>query len=129
CVLYVDDNRSNARLLERVLARRPGVRLSAAALGADALAAARLERPDLILLDLHLPDMHGGEVLRALKDDETTRDIPVAILSADATSGREQRLIDAGAIAYLTKPMEIARVLRLVDEALQRPSGAEQDAT
>jgi CheY-like chemotaxis protein len=128
-VLYVDDNRSNARLLERVLARRPGVRLSAATLGADGLAAARRERPDLILLDLHLPDMHGEQVLRTLKNDDRTRNIPVAILSADATTGGEQRLIEAGAIAYLTKPLEIARLLRLVDEALPRAAATQPDIT
>jgi CheY-like chemotaxis protein len=84
----------------------------------------RREHPDLILLDLHLPDMSGEEVLRRLWADPSTRPIPVAILSADATSSHSQRLLAAGAVAYLTKPLQLSRLLRLLDERLPASSAA-----
>jgi hypothetical protein len=117
-VLYVEDNRSNVRLLERLLARRRSVRLVTVPTGEAALDAARRSRPDLILLDLHLPDIPGEEVLRRLWADQGTRPIPVAILSADATHSQSQRLLAAGAIAYLTKPLQLVRLLQLLDERL-----------
>jgi PAS domain S-box-containing protein len=120
-VLYVEDNHSNVRLMERVLQRRPGVRLLHAPIGADGLAMAREHRPNLILLDLHLPDLPGEEVLQRLSRDPELRDIPVAVLSADAMPSHPPRLKGAGAIAYLTKPLEITLVLKLVDETLTVP--------
>ena len=117
-VLYVEDNRSNVRLMERVLKRRPHVRLAHALCGEDGLRLAREERPDLILLDLHLPDMTGDDVVRQLWQDAELRDIPVAVLSADATPAHARRLQAAGAIAYLTKPLDISRVLQLLDDVL-----------
>ena len=74
--------------------------------------------PDLILLDVHLPDLAGDTLLRTLKEDERTRDIPVVMVSADATPAQVQRLLGYGADAYPTKPLEIAAFLRTVDEAL-----------
>lgn len=119
-VLYIEDNISNRRLMERVLARRPGVRLREAPQGQAGLDLARTDPPDLILLDLHLPDMHGEEVLRQLWEDARTRSIPVAVLSADATPAQTSRLVAAGATAYLTKPIDIGELLQLVDEKLER---------
>ncbi|MBI3976526.1 MAG: response regulator, partial [Armatimonadetes bacterium] len=72
-VLYVEDNLSSLRLVQRLLARRPGIRLMPAIQGRLAMDLAREHRPDLIVLDLHLPDMPGEEVLRALKEDPQTR--------------------------------------------------------
>jgi CheY-like chemotaxis protein len=82
---------------------------------------ARDERPDLILLDLHLPDMRGEEVLRQLKDDRAVRHIPVAVLSADAMPDQPKHLQASGAMTYLTKPLDISRVLRLLDDVLGAP--------
>ena len=124
-VLYVEDNPSNVRLLERLLARRRGITLVTAATGAAALDTARTRRPDLILLDLHLPDMSGEEVLRQLWADPLTRAMPVAILSADATHSQTQRLLAAGAVAYLTKPLQLTRLLELLDHRL--PASAAGD--
>ena len=117
-VLYVEDNRSNIRLLERLLARRPGVTLFTASTGEGALEILRQRRPGLILLDLHLPDMPGEEILRRIWADPATRSIPVAVLSADATARQQQRLLAAGAVAYLTKPLDVGSLLRVVDERL-----------
>ncbi len=121
-VLYIEDDVSNRRLMERLLARRPGVRLVGMAQGQAGLDFARANRPDLILLDLHLPDMHGEEVLRRLWEGPRTRAIPVAVLSADATPAQTRRLRAAGATAYLTKPIDVSEVLQLLDDDLHKGS-------
>jgi signal transduction histidine kinase/CheY-like chemotaxis protein len=117
-VLYVEDNPSNLRLVERVLAERPAVRLIPAMQGRLALAMAREHRPDLIFVDLHLPDISGEEVLRELHADPDLKDTPVIIVSADATPGQLKRLLAAGARAYLTKPLDVAELLGLLDATL-----------
>jgi CheY-like chemotaxis protein len=78
---------------------------------------AREHQPHLVLLDLHLPDLGGERVLAELRADEATRDIPVVILSADATRDRAQFLA-AGAQAYLTKPIDLRRLLEVLDQFL-----------
>jgi DNA-binding response OmpR family regulator len=78
---------------------------------------ARQESPDLILLDLHLPDLHGREVLEELRRGEDTSGIPVVILSADATAGVRD-LVDAGAADYMTKPLDIDRLLETITTTL-----------
>src|SRR5205809_2206959 len=90
-VLYIEDNLSNLRLIEQVLGRRPRTTLLSAMQGRLGLDLAREHRPDLILLDLHLPDLPGQEVLRRLLDEPRTREIPVIILSADASPGQGER--------------------------------------
>ncbi|MGH7481213.1 MAG: ATP-binding protein [Longimicrobiales bacterium] len=117
-VLYIEDNLSNFKLIQRVLTYRPGVALLAAMQGHLGLELAAQHRPDLILLDLHLPDMHGSEVLASIKRDERLRSIPVVVISADATPGQIQRLIEAGARDYLTKPLNVQQFLEVLDEAL-----------
>jgi PAS domain S-box-containing protein len=117
-VLYVEDNLSNLRLVERTLTRRPGVKLIPAMQGRLGLALARQHRPDVILLDLHLPDVSGEQVLREVQDDPALRPTPVIILSADATPGQVQRLLAAGVRGYLTKPLDVRQFLALLDETL-----------
>jgi CheY-like chemotaxis protein len=73
-------------------------------------------RPDLVLLDLHLPDMPGTEVLRRLRADPRTSSVPVVILTADARPGLVTRLLDQGARAFLTKPLNVRELLRLLDD-------------
>jgi PAS domain S-box-containing protein len=114
-ILYIEDNSANVRLLERLLSRRAAVRLITAASGEEGIVRAGREQPDLILLDLHLPDLPGEEVLRRLWSDPATRGLPVAVLSADATPSQRHRLLAAGAVAYLTKPIDIAQLLELID--------------
>lgn len=117
-VLYVEDNLSNLHLMRRLLARRPGVELLHAPDGRTALAMLRERRPDLILLDLHLPDGPGEDVLRRVWENPATRSIPVAVLSADATPAQRRRLIACGARTYITKPIDIGEVFKLIDDAL-----------
>ncbi len=86
---------------------------------------ARSLSPDLILLDLHLPDVPGRQVLSQLQADKRTRDIPVVVISADATQSQIERLMDDGAYAYLTKPLDLTEFFRVVGEAT---SGSEENA-
>ena len=102
-VLYVEDNRANFRLMERIVAHRKELRLIGAERGRIGLEMAGTDPPDLILLDLHLPDISGQELLDHLKDDPRTAEIPVVIVSADATPGQIDRLLAAGAQSYFDK--------------------------
>jgi PAS domain S-box-containing protein len=119
-VLYVEDNLANLRLVERILARRPAVRLIAALQGSLALELAREHHPDLILLDVHLPDIDGDEVLRRLQGDPATSAIPVITVSAEATPAKIERFLTAGARDYLTKPLDVSRFLEVIDEVLRQ---------
>ncbi|MCI0584095.1 MAG: ATP-binding protein [Chloroflexi bacterium] len=119
-VLYIDDNVSNLELVSRILERRGGgVQVVPAMLGGLGLELAR-ERPDLILLDLHLPDMNGEEVLARLLADPVTRDIPVLVMSADASPGVVERLMASGASAFVTKPLVVSEFMALLDRHLAR---------
>jgi signal transduction histidine kinase len=117
-LLYVEDTVANVRLIEGILDRRPSVRLMPAMQGQLGIDLAREHRPSLVLLDLHLPDLTGGQVLQQLQADERTRDIPVVILSADATKQQLEPLLEAGARAYLTKPIGVHDLLETLDEFL-----------
>jgi CheY-like chemotaxis protein len=128
-ILYIEDNLSNIRLIEQILAHYPGVRLLEAMQGKLGLELANTHRPDWILLDLHLPDMPGEEVLRALQLDPRTQTIPVTILSADATAGQINRLKTAGAREYLTKPLDVRQLIALLEATLRREQPAGQPDT
>jgi PAS domain S-box-containing protein len=114
-VLYIEDNLSNLQLVERVLGHRPGVRLITAMRPQLGLDLAAQHHPDLILLDLHLPDMPGEAVLRRLWASPTTADIPVVILSADARPTLIERLRDDGVHGFLTKPLDVRELLNVID--------------
>ena len=120
-ILYIEDNLSNLKLIERVLAGRGDIELVSAMQGRLGMELARQHQPRMILLDLHLPDLTGEHVLRRLRDDDATASIPVVMVSADATTGQVQRLLSAGATAYLTKPLEVAKLLSVVDDVLAVP--------
>ena len=79
---------------------------------------AREHRPDLILLDLHLPDISGEDVLQGLRQVPELHEIPVIVISADATRGRIERLLSMGVVDYLPKPLDIKRFLQLLDSCL-----------
>ena len=120
-ILYVEDNLANIRLVERIFTHRPKLRLLPALQGRLALDLAVESQPDLILLDLHLPDMGGEEVLQRLHADPATNRIPVIILSGDANPRRLERLLAAGATAYLSKPFNVTDFLHTIDTALTTP--------
>jgi len=127
-ILYIEDNLSNLRLIEEILTRYPGVQLLEAMQGKLGLDLANTHAPDWILLDLHLPDMPGEEVLRTLRQDQRTQRIPVTILSADATHSQINRLKAAGAREYLTKPVDVRQLIALLEDTLRegQPSGSTQ---
>ncbi len=118
-ILYIEDNLANLKLVERLLARYPNLTLLSAMQGRLGIDLARQEKPDLILLDLHLPDIHGEEVLRMMKTDPLTDSIPVIIISADATKREMDLLRTEGAYAYLTKPFDVRKFIDLVEAVLK----------
>ncbi len=125
-VLYIEDNPANIEVVTRFLKTRPGVRLQSVLSGQAGLESAAREIPDLILLDLHLPGLHGDEVLRRLRANPATARIPVAILSAEASPAIIHNLRARGVIAYLTKPLDLTELGRLVDSVAaehDRPAG------
>ena len=115
-LLYVEDNLANLSLVETILLSRPAWRLLPALQGGLGVELAREHRPDVVLLDLHLPDLPGAEVLRRLRADPRTASIPVVVVSADATPASVERLRQAGADAYVTKPLDVEEFLRVVGQ-------------
>lgn len=118
-VLYIEDNLSNLKLMEYMLSGRPDVKLLSAMQGSIGLEMAQRHQPDLILLDLHLPDILGDEVLRRLQRHPQTDKIPVVMVSADATVHQIERLMAAGAKDYLTKPLDVSHCMKILSETLK----------
>ena len=114
-ILQIEDNPANIEVVARFVKTRPGIRLQSVTSGQAGLEAATREIPDLILLDLHLPGLHGDEVLTRLRDTPATAGIPVAILSAEAAPAVIRRMRASGVIAYLTKPLDLSELGRLLD--------------
>jgi signal transduction histidine kinase/ActR/RegA family two-component response regulator len=128
-VLYIEDNVSNLQLVERVMQRR-GIALISAMRPQLGLDLASEHRPDLILLDLHLPDMPGQEVFRRLQANAKTADIPVVVLSADARPNLISQMLEDGVRAFLTKPLDVKQLLELLDTvANERAQGAAPTAS
>lgn len=121
-ILYIEDNLSNVELVRRVLVGAGDPELLSATNGRHGIELAYSELPDVILLDLHLPDIDGDIVLRQLRADQRTRDIPVVIMSADAVPAQEERLRRAGAAAYVTKPFDIETFLAELSHLVTRGS-------
>ena len=115
-ILYIEDNLYNVQLVQRLLAQRPQIELLTASQGNVGIHLAQQRRPHLILLDVHLPDIPGYDVFTSLRGDPSTSPIPVIVLSADATPGQNRKFLDAGAFAYMTKPLDLTELLRVIDE-------------
>jgi CheY-like chemotaxis protein len=114
-VLYIEDNPSNLLLVKRIFRDRDDIVLCTASRGQEGIDMARDVLPGLVLLDLHLPDISGPEVLDALHDDPLTAAIPVVVVSADATVEQIRHLRAAGVADYVTKPFEVPRLLAVID--------------
>jgi CheY-like chemotaxis protein len=117
-ILYIEDNLYNVQLVERLLLQRPNIQLLTSVQGSPGINIAQTHHPDLILLDVHLPDINGFDVLERLRIDAETAIIPIVVLSADATPGQVKRFRDAGANEYLTKPLDLKLLLTLIDNYL-----------
>ena len=118
-VHYVEDNETNIEVMRGVFAQRAQIRLETSTLGLDGLAAIRNTQPDLVLLDMQLPDISGLELLRHMKQDDSVASIPVVVVSADATLQQTQNALTSGALHYVTKPLNVARFLQIVDEIME----------
>jgi len=118
-LLYIEDNLSNLTLIEHLLGEYPPLKLISAMQGLLGLELATRHQPDLILLDVHLPDISGAEVLTRLKAERATCTIPVVVLSADATKSQIDRLMAAGASDYLTKPLDVDRFFNVIERHLR----------
>jgi len=119
-ILYIEDNPSNISLLKEIFRiKKPNIKLTIAITGQQGLEQIRLNKPDLILLDLDLPDMHGSEILEITRKNETTAEIPVIVVSADATKDQVERLLSIGANDYITKPFDVAELLNTINNHLK----------
>lgn len=119
-ILLVEDNEMNRDMLSRRLIKR-GYQVAVAADGREGIARARADRPDIVLLDMSLPDVDGWEAARRLKTDPETRAIPLLALTAHAMPGDEQRARQAGCDDYDTKPVDLERLISKIETALRGP--------
>ncbi len=119
-ILYIEDNSSNIELVEEILStHRPQIKLITHMYGAQTVDLAIENKPDIVLLDLNLPDVYGESVLNELKSTELTKDIPVIIISADAITHQIDKLKKAGAYEYLTKPIDLDIFIQYVDHFIE----------
>jgi len=122
-VLCIEDNPANLRLIERILGRRNDIRLLSASAPGAGLELARTQSPDLILLDINLPEMDGYAVMQCLRENAATRHIPVLAISANAMPADLARGKAAGFVDYITKPLDVTRLLAAIDRLLDATVG------
>ncbi len=126
-VIYIEDNPSNIRLMEQIFNRFPNLNLSVFTEPFAGIYAVRTEQPDLILSDINLPGMDGFQTLSVLKGDPSTRDIAVVALSANAMPHDINRGLEAGFEAYLTKPLDVDLLLKVLSQQLSSSSVVSQN--
>jgi CheY-like chemotaxis protein len=117
-LLYVEDNQTNMELVAQLVARRPDLRLLSAGDGMSGIALARTHQPQVILMDINLPDISGIEALKILRQDPTTKHIPVLAISANAIPRDIEKGLAAGFARYLTKPFKVNEFMQALDQAL-----------
>ena len=122
-LLYVEDNEDNLYMLQLWFDVLGGYEILSARDGVAGIAMAAAERPDLILMDLNLPEIDGWEATRRLKTDPATRDIPIIALSAHAMAGDREKALATGCDDFDTKPVEFDRLLAKVEQALAAKDG------
>ena len=122
-LLYIEDNPVNVLIVQELLARRPDLQLDIAADGLSGVNQARSHRPDLILVDMQLPDIDGHEVLRRLRADADTRGIPCISVSANAMPEDIERALQAGFADYWTKPLDFGLFMQSLDTMFGAPQG------
>lgn len=118
-VLVVEDNDMNMQLVEYLL-EEGGVTIVKATSGEEALSITRRDEPfDLILMDIHLPGMDGLSVVREMKDDQRTANVPILALTAHAMRGDKDRFLDAGCDGYISKPIDVKTFLSSIESYLR----------
>ena len=122
-LLLVEDNEYNRDMLLRRLNKK-GFEVVVAVDGGEGVAKARSEKPDLILMDMHLPVLDGWEATQQLKQADDTRGIPIIALTADAMAGDREKAMEAGCDDYDTKPIELPRLLEKIQTLLAKQAGS-----
>ncbi len=126
-LLYVEDTQTNIRLMESIVSQIEGLTMVIAQTGKEAVQLALVTKPDIIILDINLPDMSGIEVLKELRSHDKTRDIPALAMSAAATKEDVDKGMNAGFLQYLTKPIEIFEVVEAINVAMRTSFSDESD--
>ena len=119
CVLVIEDNPANMKLVEQLIARRPDLRLLTAVNGTLGIDLARATQPEVILMDINLPGISGIEALKILREDPATAHIPIVALSANAIPRDIEKGLEAGFFRYLTKPIKVHEFMGALDVALE----------
>lgn len=122
-VLYIEDNPINMDLIETALSMYPGVTLVKAQTGMEGIRLARSEKPDFVLLDMHLPDMGGLDVIRALNEEIASGKLRVTLLTADTLSMDIVKAMSLGAYDYWLKPLNLTKLESGLKRALSRKEG------
>ena len=122
-VVYIEDNPANLALVRRLLESTSHYEVSGAVDGDEGLRAVAEHVPDLVLLDLDLPTLHGLEVLRKLKADPNLKAIPVIVVTASVMRRERAKAMEGGAVAFIEKPFDIFEFRDMVDEAVGLESG------
>jgi signal transduction histidine kinase/CheY-like chemotaxis protein len=125
-LLYVEDNPANLKLVEKLVARRPDLHLLTAVTGHHGIKLARDSQPEMILMDINLPDISGIEVMKILREDPATAHIPIVALSANAMPHDIEKGLEAGFFRYLTKPIKVNEFMDTLDVALEFVDNREQ---
>jgi CheY-like chemotaxis protein/two-component sensor histidine kinase len=116
-LVYIEDNKPNIELVEQIVQTYcPDIHLITHQTGAGAKELVRMIKPDLVLLDLNLPEKDGDIVLTELKTDDETREIPVVVISADAMPKKIHQLMKQGALQYLTKPLDVPELIGVLQK-------------
>ena len=118
-LLYVEDDPANLKLVEKIIARRPELRLLTAVNGNSGIEIARVSQPEVILMDINLPDISGFKALEILRSDPATARIPVIALSGNAMPVNIESGLEAGFFRYLTKPINLSEFMDALDLALE----------
>jgi CheY-like chemotaxis protein len=118
-LLYVEDNWADLRMVEQIIARHPNIRLLTAINANSGIEIARDAQPEVILMDINLPDMSGFKVLKILRSDRATAYIPVIALSANAMPVNIESGLEAGFFRYITKPIKVDEFMEALDVALE----------
>ena len=118
-LLYVEDNPANLKLVEQIISRHPDIRLLTAVNGNSGIEVARVSQPEVILMDINLPDINGFEALKILRSDPAMAHIPVIAISANAMPLDIERGLKAGFFRYITKPIKVDEFMEALDVALE----------